>query len=116
MSLSQILGLSLIEIIGDTGVKNFSNNGGLFNLGVGISGYIGIFIMLIISLQNSTLLVVNNAWDGINGLLESLYAYFILGERLEYSFQYLGLIFIIGGLWLLRIPLIKKNTFKWPKL
>jgi multidrug transporter EmrE-like cation transporter len=116
MSLSQVLGLSLIEIIGDTGVKNFSNNGGIFNLGVGISGYVGIFIMLIISLQNSTLLVVNNAWDGLNGILESLYAYFILGERLENSFQYLGLIFIIGGIWLLRIPLIKKTNFKWPKL
>ncbi len=48
MSLAQIVGLSLIEIVGDTGAKLFANNGGILNLGVGIFGYIGVFLMLIL--------------------------------------------------------------------
>jgi multidrug transporter EmrE-like cation transporter len=116
MSLSRILGLTLVEIIGDTGAKQFANNGGIVNLGIGVAGYIGIFMMLIYSVQGSSLLIVNNAWDGMSSLIESLYAFFILGERLENKSQYLGIIFIIGGLWLLRLPLFNNNTFKWPKL
>jgi multidrug transporter EmrE-like cation transporter len=116
MSLLRILGLTLIEIVGDTGAKNFSNQGGLFNLGMGITGYIGIFMMLIYSLQGSSLLVVNNAWDGMSSLISSLYSYFILGERLQYTYQYLGIVFIIGGLLLLKIPIFNENEFKMPTL
>ena len=78
MSLSRIFGLTLVEIIGDTGAKHFANQGGLFNLGIGVAGYIGIFMMLVYSLQGSTLLVVNNAWDGLSSLFESLFAFFVL--------------------------------------
>ena len=116
MSLSRIFGLTLIEIIGDTGAKQFANNGGIFNLGMGAFGYVGIFMMLVYSLQGSTLLVVNNAWDGMSSLIESLYAFFILGERLEHKSQYLGIVFIIGGLWLLKVPLFNKIPFKMPSL
>lgn len=116
MSLSRIFGLTLVEIIGDTGAKHFANQGGLFNLGIGVAGYIGIFMMLVYSLQGSTLLVVNNAWDGLSSLFESLFAFFVLGERLQHTYQYLGIVFIIGGVWLLKIPLFNKNEFKWPSL
>ncbi len=116
MSLLRILGLSLVEIIGDTGAKHFSNQGGLFNLIMGASGYVGVFLMLIYSLQGSNLLLVNNAWDGMSSLISSLFSYFVLGERLNNTSQYFGIIFIIGGLWLLKIPLFSENNFKWPSL
>lgn len=116
MSLAQITGLSLIEIVGDTGAKNFANYGGILNLGVGIFGYIGVFIMLIVSLQGSTLMMVNGAWDGVSGLFNSIYSYFILGERFEDISQYFGLVLIIAGIYLLKVPLSKVNPFKWPSL
>ncbi len=116
MSLVQILGLSLIEIVGDTGVKFFANNGGILNLGIGIAGYIGVFIMLIVSLQGSQLMMVNVAWDGLNGLLTTLYSFFILGERFENWTQYLGIVFIILGVFLLKVPLSKDLPFTWPSL
>ncbi len=116
MSLAQITGLSLIEIIGDTGAKLFANNGGILNLGIGIFGYIGVFIMLIVSLQGSQLMMVNVAWDGLNGLITTLYSFFILGERFEETSQYLGIVFIILGVYLLKVPLSKANPFKWPSL
>jgi multidrug transporter EmrE-like cation transporter len=114
MSLAQITGLSLIEIVGDTGAKLFANNGGILNLGIGVFGYIGVFIMLIVSLQGSTLMMVNGAWDGISGLLNTIYSYFILGERFDDISQYFGLFLIIAGIYLLKVPLSKATPFKWP--
>ena len=105
MSLVKIAALSLVELIGDYGAKQFANLGGLMNLGIGALGYIGVFILLIINLKGSSLLLVNNAWDGINTLFVTLFAYFILGERFESSSQYLGIPLIIVGIYLLKNPL-----------
>jgi multidrug transporter EmrE-like cation transporter len=116
MSLLQVIGLSLIELVGDYGAKQFANLGGLKNLGIGIVGYIGVFISLIINLQGSTLLVVNNAWDGINSIMSSLFAFFILGERFESWTQYLGIPLIILGIIILKVPLTKKKSFVVPKI
>ena len=63
MSLLQIGLLSLIEIVGDFGLKQYANHGGIFSLMTGIIGYIGVVCMLIVSLQGSTILIVNGAWD-----------------------------------------------------
>jgi multidrug transporter EmrE-like cation transporter len=116
MSLPQLIGLSLAEIIGDFAFKEFANKGGALALATGIVGYIGVCILLIVSLQGSTVLLVNNAWDGISSLIESIAAYIILGERFDNYLQYLGIIFIICGLFLLKIPLKKDHPFYIPKL
>lgn len=58
--------------------------------------------------------MVNAGWDGISALIKSLAAYIILGERLESLGQYFGIIFIIIGLFLLKIPLKRKKEFKFP--
>jgi multidrug transporter EmrE-like cation transporter len=74
---------------------------------IGIGGYIGVVYLLIISLQGSTVLMVNGAWDGISTLIESISAYIFLGERFHSYLQYIGLLFIIIGVYLLKIPRIK---------
>ena len=104
MSLSQIIALSCIEIVGDFGLKVFSTKGGIVPLMFGIGGYIGVVIMLIISLKHSTILLVNGGWDGISALINSVAAYVILGERFQDPIQYVGLVFIIIGLYFLKIP------------
>jgi len=114
MSLPEILILSVVEIIGDFGYKEFANNGGLIPFMIGTIGYIGVVIMLIVALQNSTIIMVNGAWDGVSGLMESIVAYIFLGERFEHQFQYVGLILISIGLYLLKIPMKKLKQFKLP--
>lgn len=116
MSISQIFALSSIEIIGDFALKKFANEGGIIHLTVGVLGYIGVVGFLIVSLQGSTILMVNGAWDGISTLLESLAAYYILGERFDSPLQYIGLLFIVVGLFLLKIPFKKDASFIMPKL
>ncbi len=107
MDLYQILSLSVVEIIGDVALKEYANDKGEIFLLIGILGYVGVVIFLILNLQGSTLLMVNNAWDGTSSLIGSLFAYFILGERFEHFSQYLGAFAIILGLFLLKIPLKK---------
>jgi multidrug transporter EmrE-like cation transporter len=116
MSLPQIITLSLVEIVGDFAFKEYANRGGLLALSIGIVGYIGVCIMLIISLQGSTVLLVNGAWDGISALVESIAAFVILGERFHNYLQYFGIVFIVIGLYLLKIPLKKDHPFYIPPI
>ena len=56
MSVVEITMLSLTEIVGDFALKKYANGGTGFHLFVGVLGYIGVVIMLIISLKGSTVL------------------------------------------------------------
>jgi multidrug transporter EmrE-like cation transporter len=114
MSFVDIFLLTTTEIIGDYGFKLFANNGGVSNFCIGISGYIGVVYFLIRALQGSTILLVNNAWDGMSGLIESAFAFFVLNERLNSIYQYFGIAFIIFGLFLLKIPFHRKKEFVFP--
>ena len=116
MSLVDIGTLTLCEIVGDFGFQYFANGGGILPFTIGTTGYIGVVYFLIKSLQGSTILLVNGAWDGISAIIESLAAMIILGEYFTDVKQYLGLAFIIMGLFFLRIPIRRKKEFKFPKL
>ncbi len=114
MSLPQILSLCVVEIVGDFGFKQFANHGGLVPFAIGTIGYIGVVIMLIVSLQGSTILMVNSAWDGTSGLIESICAFVFLGERFHNYLQYAGALFIVVGLFFLKIPKSKSQPFHIP--
>lgn len=116
MSYQDIGLLTLAEIIGDFGYKEFANNGGIKNFMVGTTGYIGVIYYLIRSLQGSKVLLVNAAWDGISAILETIAAMIVLGERFEDPWKYFGIILIIIGLFFLRIPLVNEHKFIFPKL
>jgi len=116
MSVYQIFLLSVIEIFGDFGLKQYANHGGIVPLSIGISSYIGIVVMLVVSLQNSTILMVNGGWDGMSALIESVCAYIFLGERFTNYLQYIGLASIICGLFLLKIPWKKNHIFHIPPI
>jgi multidrug transporter EmrE-like cation transporter len=115
MSFQQILTLSLVEIIGDFALKEFANNGGILPFTIGMGGYMGVVYCLIVALQDSSILLVNGAWDGISAIIESIAAYIFLGERFHSHIQYIGLFLIIIGVYLLKIPKNKKIPFHFPK-
>lgn len=116
MNLTDIILLSLVEIIGDFALKRFANEGGAVYFATGIVGYMGVIYFLIRSLQGSTILMVNGAWDGVSTLIESIAAFIFLGERFEHIGQYIGLLLIVLGLFLLRIPLKDYKKFTFPHL
>ena len=116
MSVLDIGAMCVAEIIGDFSYKEFANNGGIESFSIGSLGYVGVIWFLIKSLQGSQVLLVNAAWDGMSALLESIAAMVFLGERFDDPWKYLGVIFIIAGLFFLKMPIVNPRTFVWPSL
>jgi multidrug transporter EmrE-like cation transporter len=102
MSVLNIVWLSLVEIIGDFGFERFANTGSQGGFIQGSLGYLGVVYFLIKSLTEGNVMFVNGMWDGVSGILESVAAYVLLGERLTSWVQYLGLALISFGLVFLR--------------
>jgi len=115
MSLVDIGVLCLAEIVGDFGFQKFANKGGIGSFMTGLGGYIATIYLLIRALQGSTILLVNAARNGVSSILESLAAIIILGERFDDWEQWLGLAMIIGGMFLLKIPVTRQKEFKFPR-
>jgi multidrug transporter EmrE-like cation transporter len=102
MTTLNVLAATLAEIVGDFGYKEFARQGTARGFAQGSIGYVGVIYFLIQSLKGGNILYVNGAWDGISGILESLAAYFILGERFNHPMQWFALVLISLGLFLLR--------------
>ena len=94
--------LSIVEILGDFSLEKYTKTWSLIDLGKGIGWYGGVIFFLIKSLIGSNILYVNGMWDGVSGIMESAAAYLFLGERFENPCQYLGLVFIIAGIFLIK--------------
>lgn len=97
-----LLILSIVEIGADFSLEKYANFGGSKFLAMGSLGYAGVVYFLIQALRGSTILYINNMWDGISSIIETLAAYFLLGERFEHPRQYLGVILILVGMFILR--------------
>lgn len=102
MTTLNVIWTSLAEIVGDFGFKEFARQGTAKGFLQGSIGYMGVIYFLIQSLKGGNILFVNGAWDGISAIVESLAAYFILGERFSHPMQYVALGIITFGLFLLR--------------
>ena len=102
MATLNVLMATMAEIIGDFGFKEFARQNTVKGFVQGSAGYVGVIFFLIQSLKKGNILYVNGAWDGISAILESLAAYFILGERFNHPMQYVALCIITFGLIMLR--------------
>ena len=103
MAFTDILLLAGIEIFGDFNLRWYAQSNALHYLYKGILGYIGVVYFLIRSLRTDNVLFVNGLWDGLSSLIESLAAYYYLGDRLTSTQQYVGLIMTIGGVALMKM-------------
>jgi len=95
--------LSVIEIYADFALRFYAQTDKLLYLLNGVLGYTGVLYFLIRSLRANNVLYVNGLWDGMSGLIESVAAYVILGDRLKNGQQYLGLLFVVVGIALMKL-------------
>jgi len=102
MATLNVIGATLAEIVGDFGFKEFARQGTSKGFLQGSMGYVGVIFFLIQALKSGNILFINSAWDGISGILETLAAYFILGERFVHPMQWVAVAIIAAGLVLLR--------------
>ncbi len=97
-----VVALSIVEIYGDFSLRFYAQTNKLYWLGHGLLGYVGVLFLLIQSFRYKNVLYVNGMWDGVSGILESVASYVILGDRLQHTSEYIGLIFIIVGVVLMK--------------
>jgi len=101
---TNLLLLCLVEVYGDFKFKAYARSSGdgipLFIQGC--AGYAGVIYFLIRMLRQKDVIWVNAMWDGGSALIETLFAYFMFGERLNRPVNYAGLALIVLGLFMLR--------------
>lgn len=94
---------SAIEIFADFQLRWYATSNVLSHLWQGIAGYGGVIFFLIRALRSENVLYVNALWDGMSGLIESIAAYVILGDRLSSGQEYVGVLFIMVGVFLMHM-------------
>jgi multidrug transporter EmrE-like cation transporter len=94
--------LSIVEVYADFALRFYAQTNKVSWLVHGLMGYAGVVGLLVMSFKYNNVLYVNGMWDGVSGVVESLAAYFILGDRLKKKSQYLGLVLIVAGVALLK--------------
>ena len=115
MSLVNIFALSFVELFGDMNLADYANTGAPSALVQGVTGYALVVIFLIRCLMQGNLLYVNGMWDGVSGIVTAGAAYLLMGDRLSGWPQYLGLLMICAGTFLLHTPHKELNTHKKSK-
>ena len=94
--------LATVEIFADFQLRWYAQTDLLHHLWKGVLGYAGVVYLLIRALRSNNLLFVNGLWDGMSSLIESVAAYYYLGDRLKTGQQYVGLILTIAGVLLMK--------------
>ena len=102
MAFLDIVTLSLVEIFGDFNLVWYVQTNQIEFLYKGILGYVGVVYFLVQALRGGNLLYVNGMWDSLSTVFTSIASFVLLGDRLRTNSQYLGLILIIIGIYLLK--------------
>ena len=102
MSALNLILLCISEIYGDFKLKDYARKNQNKDLFSGLFGYGFVLYFLVQSLKKGNVLYVNGMWDGLSAVIESVAAYFLLGERLNTKTQYIGLFIIIIGIIIFR--------------
>lgn len=103
MGFADILALATVEVYGDFNLRWFAQTDKVSFLWRGLLGYAAVIYFLIRSLRTKNVLYVNGVWDGLSGVIESIAAFYYLGDRLSSLQQYMGLGLTIVGVVLMKL-------------
>ena len=92
--------LTLVELIGDTSLRQYAQTGTSLFLAIGTAAYLGLVYILQAAFRTEKLAIVNGYWDAISNILTTAVAVFVLGEKVT-NVQLIGLFLIGGGIYLL---------------
>lgn len=102
-TLFKVAVMSVLEIIGLFQIRFFAETNNVLNLFQGVLAYLGTIFMLANALRTSDLLRVKPLWDGVSGIFVAIVSYYVLGDRLDSLYEYIGLAMIFGGVFLMQM-------------
>jgi multidrug transporter EmrE-like cation transporter len=97
-----VIAASAIEVYGDFSLRFYAQTNNVYWLAHGIAGYVGVIAMIVEAFRTKNVLYVNGIWDGASGLIESVAAYVLLGDRFQKTSEYIGLCLVIIGVALMK--------------
>lgn len=100
MVLSQILAMGVTETYANMNLKEYATNGKKSCLAIGILGWALVIYLLIKSFRTHNLMHVSILWEFAITIFTAASAYFILGERFTSWLQWLGVILVFVGAYL----------------
>ena len=98
-----IILICFAEYTGDSNFKKYAHSNDKNSLFMGFFGYLVLIYLLIQIFKRSNLIYVNGLWNGFYTIVTSILAYYLLGERLNNKYQWLGLLLVVFGTSLLSI-------------
>lgn len=98
-----VLAMVFIEIFADIQLRFYATSDKAIHLAAGILGYVGVLWYFVAALRIDNVLYVNALWDGFSHITESGFAYFVMGDRLQHPGEYVGLLMVLGGTYLMRV-------------
>jgi len=90
----------LIELVGDTALREYATKGDQFALALGVGSYNYMLGWWVHALKTRPLAMANAQWDGWSSLITATYCKFVLKEELSIK-QWIGAYSVAFGLLLL---------------
>ena len=91
------------EIFANFHLRWFGTGGGTLDLVQGLLGYGGVVYFLTQALRLENVLYVNALWDGLSAIFQSAAAMLLLGDRLKSGQEYVGMLFVFAGVFLMHM-------------
>jgi multidrug transporter EmrE-like cation transporter len=95
--------VAISEIFANFHFRWFATHHATSDLVQGLAGYVGVVYFLIQALRLENVLYVNAMWDGLSAILQSAAAMVFLGDRLKTGQEYVGMLLVFAGVFLLNI-------------
>lgn len=98
-----VLFVALSEIFANFHLRWFATSNKTTDLAQGVLGYGGVLYFLIRAFRKENVLYVNALWDGMSAILQSIAAIVILGDSFKTGQEYVGILLIFAGVFLLHM-------------
>lgn len=95
--------VAISEIFANFHLRWFGMNNLTSDLVQGLVGYVSVVYFLLRALRLENVLYVNALWDGLSAILQSAAAMIFLGDRLKTGQEYVGMLLVFAGVFLLNI-------------
>lgn len=95
--------VAVSEIFANFHLRWFGMGGGTPDLVQGLLGYGAVVYFLTRALRLENVLYVNALWDGLSAIFQSAAAMLVLGDRLKTGQEYVGMLFVFAGVFLLNM-------------
>ena len=97
MTILNVLMMTLSELVGNTHLKWFADNGRHGHLAMGMLAYIGVIFFLVRSFGSQSMMWTCIMWEAMIVIGGALTAYVVFGEKFNHWIQWVGILLALAA-------------------